>query len=109
MVRPEACAHGTEIRLCETEMAGTSLSARWVCDMMYMTVHRGEGYSGVPYGDPVGSETVDGYVFTDLRISPPPSPSRRPTRGRGSMNQVVAGPVTMWRETVETGLWREAE
>ena len=30
-------------------------------------------------------------VFTDLRIYAPPSPSRRPTRGRASLNQNVAG------------------
>ena len=38
-----------------------------------------------------GAVTVVGYVFTDLRIYPPPSPSRRPTRGRASANQNVAG------------------
>ena len=38
-----------------------------------------------------GSVTTVSNGFTDLRIYPPPSPSRRPTRGRGSGNQVVAG------------------
>ena len=40
------------------------------------------------YSPSWGAVTVVGYVFTDL---PPPSPSRRPTRGRGSPNQNVAG------------------
>ena len=45
------------------------------------------------YGPSQAPVTVVGYGFTDLRIYPPPSPSRRPTRGRGSPNQNVAGYV----------------
>ena len=42
------------------------------------------------------------YGFTDLRIYPPPSPSRQPTRGRASTNQVVAG-MPPRRSRVEVG------
>ena len=38
--------------------------------------------------------TAVGYGFTDLRIYPPPSPSRRVTRRRASANQVTAGQRT---------------
>ena len=35
--------------------------------------------------------TAVGYVFTDLRIYAPPSPSRRPSSRRASPNQITAG------------------
>ena len=43
------------------------------------------------YGPSWGTVTTFGYVFTDLRIYPPPSPSCGPTRSRGSGNQITAG------------------
>ena len=49
------------------------------------------------YSPSWGAVTVVGYVFTDLRIYPPPSPSRRPTRGRASANQNVAGTPSSMR------------
>ena len=43
------------------------------------------------YGPSWGPVTTFGYVITDSRIYPPPSPSRRPTPPRASPNQNVAG------------------
>ena len=49
------------------------------------------GLSVILVGSLGRDETARGNGFTDLRIYPPPSPTRQPTRARASGNQVVAG------------------
>ena len=44
-----------------------------------------------------GAVTVVGYVFTDLRIYPPPSPSAGGTPRRGPPNQIIAGSAHLVR------------
>ena len=44
-----------------------------------------------------------GYGFTDLRIYPPPSPSRRPPPRRQPPNQITAGPSGRHVQGLEVG------
>ena len=51
--------------------------------------------------------TAVGYVFTDLRIYAPPSPSRGPTPRHVSPNQNVAGmPLCAHTETAISGRYQ---
>ena len=59
------------------------------------------------YGPSWGPVTTFGYVITDSRIYPPPPPSRRPTVGRASPNQNVAGYLYSVLSTVLRGTGAE--